>query len=189
MKRRAIWIAVLIACVAIAVLVWTVQSGLAEQPADPDGPSSAGIPTRPADAFPLTVASVWDGDTLRATVLTPNDLVTTTDEVRIRLIGIDTPEVSPEPECWSLEAKDALLGLLPVGSTVWAAPDVDPLDRYDRWLFNLWTDDGRFVNYELVAAGAGESLLVRPNGAYIDLLRDAEASARASAAGRWGACD
>ncbi len=181
--KRWIGLGVVVALVGLALVVW-----LGMPRASSPVPTAETPPPRPGDAFALTVASVWDGDTLRATVDTPNDLVPTTDEVRIRLIGIDTPELTPGEECGAIEARDALRALLPDGSTVWAAPDLDPVDGYGRLLLYLWTDDGRFVNYELVATGAAEAIRVAPNDAHFELLSDAEASARAAGAGQWATC-
>lgn len=147
-----------------------------------------GIPSRPADAFALTVAYVYDGDTVSAQMVAPNDVVTTANPIRIRLIGVDTPEGTPSPECWADEARGHLADMLPEGTTVWAAPDRDTWDDYRRRLFYLWTDDGRFVNYELVAAGDAEAIRIRPNVAHYDLLAGAQAAARAAAVGRWAAC-
>jgi micrococcal nuclease len=152
-------------------------------------PPGTGIPTRPTDAFPLTVTHVYDGDTIEAQVQSANDIVTTESPIRIRLIGIDTPEGTPSPECWADEARVHLTQLLPEGSTVWAAPDIDTWDDYDRRLFYLWTGDGRFVNHDLVAAGDAEALRVWPNVEHEGLLAGAQAQAEASGAGRWGACD
>lgn len=145
-------------------------------------------PPRPVDAFPLTVVYVYDGDTIQARADEPNDVVTTDEPIRIRLIGIDTPEGTAVPACWADEARAHLAGLLPEGSTVWAAPDTETWDDYDRRLFNLWTDDGRFVNLELVAAGDAEAILVWPNVEFSDLLADAQSEAEASGAGQWSAC-
>ena len=139
------------------------------------------VPARPADAFAVTVSSVWDGDTLRARVTTPHDLIRTTDDVRVRLIGIDTPEVSDPAECWGAEATAHLEALAPAGAVLWASFDVDPLDRYERYLLYLWTEDGRFINGELVAAGDAETLTVAPNDEYAALFAAAEQTARASA--------
>jgi len=145
-------------------------------------------PARPADAFAVTVASVWDGDTLRARVSTPSEAIATTEDVRMRLIGIDTPEVSEPAECWGDEATAHLKALAPEGAVLWASFDVDPLDRYERYLVYLWTEDGRFINNELVAAGDAETLTVEPNDEYAALFAVTEQSARASGAGQWGAC-
>ena len=67
-------------------------------------------------------------------------------------------------------------------------PTCERRDRYDRALLYLWTDDGRFVNHELVAAGDAEAMLVEPNGAHYACSRPHEASARAAGIGQWGAC-
>lgn len=152
----------------------------AAAPADEQG--------RPDDAFRLTVTYVYDGDTIEARVDEPNGAVATTAPIRIRLIGIDAPEGTPTPECGADEARTHLAQLLPEGTTVWAAPDTELRDRYDRWLFNLWTDEGRFVNVELVAAGHAESMRVWPNVGFDEQLADAEAEAAASDAGQWGTC-
>ena len=160
--------------------------GNAPDPAPPA--AGASVPPRPADAFALTVDHVFDGDTIEARIDVPNAIVATTDPVRVRLIGVDTPEGTPSPECWADEAREHLRVLLPEGSTVWAVPDTEWRDRYDRALLYLWTDDGRFVNHELVVAGDAEALLIEPNGAHFSLFTAAEESARAGGIGQWGAC-
>lgn len=192
---RRVATAVVIIAIAAAVLagvIWlsaaTSDIGDATTP-PPMAPSASAIPARPPAAFALTVDYVFDGDTIEARMPQPNDIVTTTNPIRIRLIGIDTPEGTPAAECWADEARLHLAQLLPEGSTVWAAPDADTWDAYGRRLFNLWTDDGTFVNHALVAAGDAEAIRVWPNVAYFDLLSDAQAEAEASAAGQWGACD
>lgn len=144
--------------------------------------AGGGIPSRPDDADDLTVTYVFDGDTIE--VADPS----TDERVRVRLIGIDTPEGTPAPECWADEARAHLAALLPEGATVWAAPDAELHDRYGRDLRYLWTDDGRFVNYELVAAGDAEALRIAPNTAHAELFASAQAEAEASRAGQWGAC-
>jgi micrococcal nuclease len=156
--------------------------------ADPAAPQPPVVPARPADAFALTVDHVVDGDTIVAHPVSPNAVVTTTDEVRIRLIGIDTPEGAPELECWANEAREHLRALLPEGATVWAVADAEWRDRYDRALLYLWTDDGRFVNHELMAAGDAEVMTIAPNVAYADLFTADRDAASAGGLGRWGAC-
>ncbi len=155
-----------------------------------NAPGSTGgeVPDRPGNAVAMTVDYVHDGDTLFLYPDGPNELVPTTDRVKVRLLGIDTPEVGEKAECFGDEATAQLRTLLPEGSTTWVTADRGPTDKYGRSLFYLWTDDGRFVNYELVAQGAAESLNIPPNDAYYPLLRAAEAEAAASDLGLWGAC-
>lgn len=158
-------------------------------PATPEADEPARSTTdRPADAVRLVVIHVIDGDTIEVGAAHSNTIVAENERMRVRLIGIDAPERTPTPECWSAEARFRLSQLLPEGSTVWAAPDVELRDRYDRALLYLWTDDGLFVNLELVAAGDAEAIRVQPNVAFYDLLAGAQAEAEASGAGRWGAC-
>lgn len=181
------------AAVAAALGAWLamegeLDGGIRAAPESTSAATEASVPRRPADAFALTVDHVFDGDTIEARVAAPNDVMRGTDPMRVRLIGVDTPEGTPSPECWADEARDHLRMLLPEGSVVWAVPDTEWRDRYDRVLLYVWTGDGRFVNHELVRAGDAEALLVEPNRAHFPLLADAEASAIAAGAGRWGAC-
>ena len=187
--------------VLAGVALWALSRQDAGGTAPPD---AADRPTpyteitgRPADAFPMTVGYVFDGDTIELQHDAPNEAVTTTAPIRVRLIGVDTPEGTPAPECWADEARAHLAALAPEGATVWVGLDAAGLDaaglgaswdRYDRRLFYLWTDDGRFVNYELVAAGDAEALRVAPNDAHPPLFVGAQAAAQAAGAGRWGAC-
>lgn len=165
--------------------------------APPDGPGgrpggSSPVPTsapvRPAAAFPMTVRYVDDGDTLQLQHAAPNAVVTMTNPIRVRLIGVDTPEAKPTAQCWSREATAALRALAPVGSTVWVAPDRDTWDDHGRRLFSVWTDDGRFVEGELVSSGAATAIRVWPNVANHPYLSALEEHAVAARAGRWGSC-
>jgi len=78
----------------------------------------------------------------------------------VRVIGVDTPEAKPTAQCWSAEATDALRRLAPVGSRIWVALGRDSWDDYGRRLFSAWTDDGRFIEGELVASGAAKAIRV-----------------------------
>lgn len=191
MKRAGLGALVVLAFSIVAWVLIARPLEPAQAEASPQPIASAapgGIPFRPPEAFALTVRYVYDGDTIQAQVQTPNEVVTTSNPIRIRLIGVDTPEGMPQPECWADEARAHLAAMLPEGATVWAAPDRDTWDDYQRRLLYLWTDDGRFVNYELVAAGDAAAVRIRPNDAHFDLLGTAEQTARTAEAGRWGAC-
>jgi micrococcal nuclease len=126
------------------------------------------------------VASITDGDTLR--------LVVDGDELRVRLIGIDTPELRPAPECFAEEATDALAGLAPVGTRIGYEYDDDPQDRFERELMYLFAADGTFINLALVEAGYARELHYAPNFRYRDEIVAAEQAAQAGGLGLWGAC-
>lgn len=180
---------ILLVVLAGTALWWFIGRGDAPEAAPTAGATTAAMPAIPADAFEMTVESVHDGDTLRAHVATPNRVVTDQETTRVRLLGVDTPEVSPEVECWGAEATASLTSLVPVGSTIWVTTDVEPQDQYGRTLLYVWTPDGRFVNGELVAGGDARVEVYSPNRTHEELLRSLESTAVAASAGRWGACD
>ena len=159
-------------------------AGPAAQPASP----SASQPRPPATAQPLTVRWVYDGDTLQLQAAEPGRFVTTTAKMRVRLIGVDAPELRPAPECYAREAMRRLQTLAPAGSTVWVAAEADSWDDYRRRVFHVWNDAGTLLQYDLVSGGYGHAIRVWPNVAYWPLLRAAEREAQAASRGMWGAC-
>jgi len=149
--------------------------------ADASVPSSV-----PASAVPATVERVVDGDTV---------VVVAADGARerLRLIGVDTPEtVKPDApvDCFGPEASAFTTDALPVGSTVWLEDDASQgdADRYDRLLRYVWTEGGGLLNQQLVASGLGEEDTYDQPYRYRDAFVAAEAAARDSGAGLWGAC-
>jgi len=82
------------------------------------------------------ISRVVDGDTIECSGVG-----------RIRLIGMDTPEMSQGP--YGALATEALAELTPVGSTVELELDVEPRDRYGRLLAYVWAN-GLMVNWALV---------------------------------------
>lgn len=155
------------------------DTGAAEQRQDPL------TLARPAGATLSHIAYVYDGDTL---YLRPEGAISRADEIKVRLIGVDSPELRPTVECFGVEARDHLRALLPEGTPVWVEADREPLDQYGRSLLYLWTTDGRSVNLDLVKDGFATALRIAPNDTHWDVFDAAEAEARNSAAGLWGAC-
>ena len=184
-RRRVIrnrWIvAVLILLVpAVAVGAYLYYPDLFVPPANTADELAieAGVP---AEAIAATVIRVHDGDTLHIRT-------SSSDDVTVRLIGIDTPEVGENLECYGDEATELARKLMPEGSTVWALADGGTHDKYGRTLFYLFTDEGLLVNEALVAQGAAETLLISNNDRYWPELEAAEAAARDEGRGVWGAC-
>jgi len=118
-----------------------------------------------------TIQRIVDGDTFEC------------DEVgRVRLIGMDTPELSQEP--YGTLAADALAALAPVGSPVELERDVELRDRYGRMLAYVWID-GLQVNWALVRQGWAVLLTYPPNVQYVDWYTDAQRRAREDGVGLW----
>ena len=139
--------------------------------------SEADEPSIPSAATEATIEFVVDGDT-----------VFLDDGRKVRLLGIDTPEVGDNLECYGDEATALLRQLLPEGTPVWVLPDIDPLDQYGRSLLFIYTDAATNVNLELVRQGAAEVVQYDPNFLLQDALRAAERQAQSVGAGRWGSC-
>lgn len=105
---------------------------------------------------------------------------------KVRLIGIDTPEVYGGAECFGRRASAFVERTVPLGATVRYRLGVDELDRYGRALAYVWLADGRFLNRLLVARGYAQPLTVPPNVEYEDVLVSASRDAREAGRGLWG---
>jgi micrococcal nuclease len=139
----------------------------------------------PTDAN-ATVAYVIDGDTVDVV------LDGSPKEIRVRLLGIDTPETKKQDapvECFGAEATAALRALLPEDTRIRLERDVEPLDRFGRTLAYVFrASDGLFVNHEMVRTGFALPLTYPPNVAHVDALTAAGDGARAQQAGLWTRC-
>jgi micrococcal nuclease len=132
-----------------------------------------------------SMVSVTDGDTVR--VRLDGGQVE-----RVRLIGIDTPELhDPRTvvECFAAEASAQTHRLLPTGTAVRLETDVEPRDRYGRLLAYVWrADDRLFVNDALVEGGWAVPYRYPPNVRYADRFSRLGREAREANRGLWGAC-
>ena len=166
-----------LAVVALVGLIGSIDGCLdTSAPASPQPPGTA---AEAAEGIG-TVVSITDGDTLRLEV--------DGAELRVRLVGVDTPEVYPEVECFGPEAEAALAKLAAPGTTLSYAYDRDPRDQYDRELMYIFAPDGSLINYERVAQGFARAVLFEPNDRYWDDLRAAERAAQDAGLGLWGQC-
>jgi micrococcal nuclease len=105
------------------------------------------------------------------------------DGRKVRLLGIDTPELGQgEP---GRQARAALGRLLPPGTTVRLERDVASRDRFGRELAYVWTG-ARMVNESLVRQGWAMLYTLPPNVKHAGRLERAQKEARAARAGLWG---
>jgi endonuclease YncB( thermonuclease family) len=103
----------------------------------------------PRTCIPAYVESVHDGDTIRATVEGRSE--------RIRLLGIDTPEIGERARCASeqagaVRARDRLSALIAAARDRQLCPD--GRDKYDRILASLMLD-GADASEVLIGEGLG----------------------------------
>ncbi|MBP9865098.1 MAG: thermonuclease family protein [Candidatus Omnitrophica bacterium] len=116
------------------------------------------------------------------------DTVVLTSEVRVRLIGIDAPEIDhPEygrkGEPYGVEAAEYLRKLVD-GKTVRFESGSEPKDKYGRTLAYLFLPDGVFVNGKMVEAGYAETYR-RFDFIYKKEFLGLEKTARAKKLGMW----
>ena len=174
--------------VAGAVVVGAVLLGheLTKGPGAPAAvdPGAVESPAIPADAFSARIDRVVDGDTFLAT------LAGTSQSVRVRVIGVDTPEtVKPGTpvRCYGPQASTFTKHLLPPGTIVRADHESGgDTDAFGRQLWDVWLPDGRFLESVLTAAGAARAYPYPPQTDYADLLARVAGEARQAQRGLWG---
>lgn len=156
-------------------------SGVGTEPTpEPSGTAASvisiesGIPTA---ATAATVEYVHDGDT-----------VSLEDGRKVRLLGVNTPEIGENAECYGDEATALTRRLLPEGTDVWVLPDVEAFDQYGRSLLFIYTNDATNINLELLEQGAAEVEMYEPNVMFRSAIETAESDARAAGRGMWGSC-
>jgi micrococcal nuclease len=137
---------------------------------EPTGPTQIG-----------QVVNVVDGDTI--------DVMVDGTKVRVRYIGMDTPETHNGLEWLGPEASAANSHLV-MGREVVLEKDVSETDEYGRALRYVWLDDGgtwTLVNLELIKQGFAQITTYPPDVKYVDALYvAAQDAAQAAGLGLWG---
>jgi len=139
--------------------------------------SMIGLSTSPASAA-VTITKVYDGDT-----------ITLSTGERVRLLQIDSPELSPA-ECYGDEARSALVGLLnaPGQITLKSDPKLDKVDRYGRLLRYVYIGKTN-INLKLVEIGAAAPYFYRgEKGQFASKISKAAQRAKAKSLGLWKSC-
>lgn len=141
-----------------------------------------GTGDRPSTAPPLlpegehAVRRVVDGDTLELA-----------GNVRVRLLGVDTPEtVAPErpAEAWGAEASEFTKAFVAAGAVRFTF-DRERVDRYGRQLAFVWRGD-ELLNERLIAEGLSPAVTMYPfSPAMKDRFRAAEREAKRKKIGIW----
>lgn len=178
-------LAVLAAVMALVALWYALgaPSPLASSPT-PRTPTAGTPPTGPTTV--ATVTGVSDGDTIRV------ELAGSGARERVRLLGIDTPELahdgSPQ-ECYAAQAHARAAELMPLRAQVdlVADPTQDDRDRHGR-LLRYVEIDGIDVQAELVSAGFARAYPWGVPDVRAQTYADLEDAARAEGRGLWSVC-
>jgi endonuclease YncB( thermonuclease family) len=130
----------------------------------------------------VQVIHVYDGDTVKLR-----------DGRRLRLIGINTPEVrhnGEAPQALAEPAKAALEALLDKHNRrLLLRHGKEQHDHYGRLLAHAFLDDGSNVAVHLLEKGFATTLVVPPNTWARDCYQAREDSARAARHGLWALAD
>ncbi|HUG00178.1 MAG TPA: thermonuclease family protein [Ilumatobacter sp.] len=165
-------------------LLFAAATSAGCQRGDSDGSTTA---TSPGTAV---VDHHVDGDTI--------DLNINGREERVRLTGINTPEVAHDgtpqrpgndAECFGDAAARFVAQLLPVGTEVRLERDVVARDDYGRLLAYVYrASDGLFVNEAIVRQGFAQPMTIPPNVAHADTFVEAARAAESADIGLWTTC-
>lgn len=111
--------------------------------------------------------------------------------MRVRIIGIDSPEAASSPrgeQCHARAATAFAVSAL-AGVQVRAAYEGSAqVDRYQRELWHVWLPDGTFFAGRAVELGHARVLRVRPHVAHSAYIDAKQQQARAAARGLWASC-
>lgn len=131
-----------------------------------------------SQAEAVTVKWVYDGDTLLLT-----------DKRKIRLIGIDTPEVrhhKQKKQAYSGKAREGLRELLKkYDYKVSLRYGDEKKDRYSRTLAHAYTPDGINISTWLLEKGFASTLVFPPNINLANCYRESEKQAQQQSLGIW----
>ena len=124
----------------------------------------------------ISVRYINDGDTF-----------TLEDGNRIRMIGINTPELGYKDkpdQPLSVRAREQLRSYLR-GSHALIVYDKERHDKYGRVLAHVFDEQGNNIGAELIREGLGFAISIPPNLYYRECYRNAEKQARHANLGVW----
>jgi micrococcal nuclease len=147
-------------------------------------PAQAYPAVPPGVQGPFTVIKVVDGDTI---------WVDNGGRMKIRMIGLDTPEtVDPRKpvQCFGREASAQAKTILG-GQSVYLETDSsqDTIDKYGRTLAYVWIASGRLFNLDMIADGYAFEYTYDLPYRYQADFRAAQNDARAHDRGLWSPDD
>jgi endonuclease YncB( thermonuclease family) len=125
----------------------------------------------------VTVKHVIDGDT-----------IILSDDRRVRLIGINTPETGREgrpDQLGANQAQDYLSRLLHTNQDIRLVYDKELTDKYGRTLAHLYLKDGINIQAILLKRGLATPLIIPPNLAHFDCYEKSAEFAQSQQIGLW----
>ncbi|MEC8426943.1 MAG: thermonuclease family protein, partial [Pseudomonadota bacterium] len=129
-------------------------------------------------ARPVTVEQVYDGDTVRLA-----------DGRKVRLLGINTPELERDgrrAQPYAKAARRSALNYLASGDEWYFLVGRERRDRYGRWLGYLLNSEGETLGSMLIAEGSAFWVAQGEDISHVSCFQKQESIARAERRGVWG---
>ena len=125
-----------------------------------------------------TVKYIHDGDTIKLL-----------DGRKIRLIGINTPEVARDiqpAEAYAFQARDRLRSLLQAhNNEIKLVYGREKQDHYQRSLAHIFLADGSNLQAQLISEGLANAITIPPNDRYSNCYQQTEKQALCARKGLW----
>jgi len=128
----------------------------------------------------FAIKTIYDGDTVQLS-----------DGRKIRLLGINTPEIAHRNNRAEQGGYAAKLWLEKAlkNKKVRLELGAERQDKYKRYLGHLFTEEGLHINLELVRLGLASASIYPPNLGYVDVLSKASDTAEQQNLGIWHYAD
>ncbi|MGH9280926.1 MAG: thermonuclease family protein [Acidimicrobiales bacterium] len=153
--------------------------------------TTTGVPTTSTSSTTTIAPGIPAGDDTTAKNVLDGDSFETDTGTKVRLIGIDAPDIETNA-CFAPEATVHLKDLLPPGRAIRLVYDTTRTDRFGRTLAYVYRlPDGLFINRAMLQDGFAIQVTtgaMAANTQYAREFGDAEADAKAAKRGLWGAC-
>ena len=162
------------ACVGSKIYQWQDPNG-SQHFSDRFYPDAKTVDIKPGYSF-YSVKTVYDGDTVELG-----------DGRKIRLLGINTPEIQHKDKMAEAGGDDAKAWLINKlqHAKVRLEFDVEKTDKYGRTLAYLFSENKEHINLSLVKAGLATISIYPPNLRYVNELIAAENEAEQDKSGIW----
>ncbi len=123
----------------------------------------------------VTIVRIIDGDT-----------IVDDKDRKIRLIGINTPELNNNDinYCFAVKSKNVVSSLV-LDKSIKLEKDVSDIDKYGRLLRYVWFDD-KMLNKILLEEGYAQVSTYAPDVKYQEMFLDTQKKAKNNKVGLWG---
>ena len=174
-KKTPLWVVLLVGLIAMAQYIgWIPGAETTKQTTQTISESQPGL---------YTIDHFVDGDTIAINMNGKKETV--------RMIGVDTPEThkpNTPVQCYGPAAAAYTKNLIGTKKVrLESDPQSTNRDRYDRLLRYVYTDDGTFVQKELIANGYGFAYTQFPFTKSAEFTQTQQ-QAKDTGRGLWGNC-